>query len=119
MPSTISHIEPGSRYLLLSVLNVIEAESGFVTAPRALHFLIAPNVTPRSRCLRSRNVKTATGNRNSTVPAAIAVQSVIPDPSCDGMNGGAVCARRLVIISAKAYSFHAVMKQNTAVAAIP
>src|SRR5215475_10844275 len=49
----------------------------------------------------------------------MAVQSVIPDPSCDGMKGGAVCARRLVIIRANAYSFQAVMKQNTAVAAIP
>ena len=47
----------------------------------ASHFLMAPNVTPRSRCLRSRNVNTATGNRNKTVPAAIAVQSVIPEPS--------------------------------------
>ena len=35
------------------------------------------------------------------------------------MKGGAVCARRLVMISAKAYSFQAVMKQNTAVAAMP
>src|SRR5689334_3723761 len=81
----------------------------------AVHFLIAPNVTPRNRCLRSRNVNTATGSRNKTVPAAIAVQSVIPEPSCEGMNGGAVCARRFVIINANAYSFHAVMKQNTAV----
>ena len=35
------------------------------------------------------------------------------------MKGGAVCARRLVMISAKAYSFQATMKQKTAVAAMP
>src|SRR6516164_4563423 len=49
------------------------------------HFLIAPKVTPRSRCLRSRKVKIATGRRNMRVPAAMAVQSVTPDPSCDGI----------------------------------
>ena len=53
------------------------------------------------------------------VPAAIVVQSVSPEPTCAGMNGGAVCARRLVMISAKAYSFQAMMKQKTAVAAMP
>ncbi|MDZ4233459.1 MAG: histidine kinase [Dietzia sp.] len=51
--------------------------------------------------------------------SAITVQSGKPEPICDGMNGGAVWARRLVMISAKAYSFQAVMKQNTAVAAMP
>ena len=40
-----------------------------------------------------------------------------PEPTWLGMKGGAVWARRLVMISAKAYSFQAVMKQNTAVAA--
>src|ERR1700722_14635337 len=49
------------------------------------HFRIAPKVTPRSRCRRNRKVKIATGRRNRRVPAAIAVQSVIPDPSCEGM----------------------------------
>src|SRR5690349_16191244 len=62
--------------------------SGF-QVPRAQmpkrHFLIAPKVTPRSRCWRSMKVKSATGRRNRTVPAAIAVQSVTPDPSCDGI----------------------------------
>ena len=47
------------------------------------------------------------------------VQSGRPEPTWLGMKGGAVWARRLVMISAKAYSFHAVMKQNTAVAAMP
>ena len=51
--------------------------------------------------------------------AAITVQSGRPEPTWLGMKGGAVWARRLVMISAKAYSFHAVMKQNTAVAAMP
>ena len=53
------------------------------------------------------------------VPAAIVVQSARPEPTWAGMNGGAVCARRLVMISAKAYSFQATMKQKTAVAAMP
>src|SRR6476660_916606 len=83
------------------------------------HLRIAPNVTPRSRWLRRKKVNRATGSKNSALPAAIVVQSVKPEPSCAGMNGGAVCAFRLVIISAKAYSFQAVIKQNTAVAAIP
>ena len=61
----------------------------------------------------------ATGSRNSTVPAAMTVQSCRPVPIWLGMKGGAVWARRLVRIYAKAYSFHAVMKQNTAVAAMP
>src|SRR5215471_2477542 len=42
------------------------------------HFLIAPKVTPRSRCLRNTKVKIATGKRTRRVPAAIAVQSVTP-----------------------------------------
>ena len=61
----------------------------------------------------------ATGTRNRKVPAAMTVQSGMPEPTWLGMKGGAVCARRFVIISAKAYSFQAVMKQNTAVAAMP
>ncbi len=64
-------------------------------------------------------MKIATGNRKRKVPAAITVQSGRPEPTWLGMKGGAVCARRLVMISAKAYSFHAVMKQKTAVAAMP
>src|SRR5690606_20601351 len=83
------------------------------------HLRIAPKVTPRRRWLRNRKVKIATGTRNRKVPAAITVQSGRPEPTWLGMKGGAVCARRLVRISAKAYSFHAVMKQNTAVAAMP
>src|SRR5207237_4708206 len=82
------------------------------------HLRIAPKVTPRKRCFRSRNVKIATGSRKRNVPAAIVVQSGRPEPICEGIKGGAVCARRMVMISAKAYSFQAVMKQNTAVAAI-
>ena len=35
------------------------------------------------------------------------------------MNGGAVCALPLVSSSAKAYSFHAKMRQKIAVAAMP
>ena len=62
---------------------------------------------------------TGNGSRNRNVPAAMTVQSGRPEPTCDGMKGGAVCARRLVMISAKAYSFQAVMKQKTAVAAMP
>src|SRR5665213_2450702 len=83
------------------------------------HLRIAPKVTPRKRCLRRRNVKIATGSRNRNEPTAITVQSVNPEPTCEGIKGGAVWALRLVRIRAKAYSFQAVMKQNTAVAAIP
>src|SRR5689334_1820174 len=83
------------------------------------HLRIAPKDMPRSRWLRSRKVKIATGSRNRNVPAAITVQSGRPEPTWEGMKGGAVWARRLVMISAKAYSFQAVMKQNTAVAAMP
>ena len=61
----------------------------------------------------------ATGSRNRKVPEAITVQSGRPEPTWLGMKGGAVCASRRVMISAKAYSFYAVMKQNTAVAAMP
>ena len=39
---------------------------------------IAPKVTPRSRCLRSRNVKIATGIRNSRLPEEMTVQSGQP-----------------------------------------
>src|SRR5690606_15985975 len=83
------------------------------------HLRIAPKLMPRSRWLRSRKVKMATGSRKSTVPAALTVQSCRPVPTWLGMKGGAVWARRLVRMSAKAYSFQAAMKQNTAVAAMP
>src|SRR5215217_5245536 len=83
------------------------------------HLRMAPKLMPRSRWLRSRKVKMATGSRNSTVPAAMTVQSWRPVPTWLGMKGGAVCARLFVMISAKAYSFQAVMKQKTAVAAMP
>ena len=39
------------------------------------HLRTAPKVMPRSRCLRSRMVKTITGSRNSVAPAATAGQS--------------------------------------------
>src|SRR5205085_12173130 len=45
-----------------------------------VHFRMAPKVTPRRRCLRSRTVNTSTGSRNSVVPAAIAGQSSPPSP---------------------------------------
>src|SRR5258706_7468657 len=83
------------------------------------YFRIAPNVTPRNRWLRSRNVNTVTGIRNSRAPAAIVVQSVTPEPSCEGIKGGAVCAFRVVIISANAHSFQAAIEQDTAVGALP
>src|SRR5690606_23785970 len=83
------------------------------------HLRMAPKVTPLSRWLRSTKVKIATGSKNSTVPAAITVQSGRPEPTWLGMKGGAVCASRFVRISAKAYSFQATIKENTAVAAIP
>ena len=83
------------------------------------YFLIAPNVTPLRRCLRKKNVKTATGNKKIKVPAAMVVQSIMPEPNWEGMKGGAVCALRLVIINARAYSFQAMMNEKTDVAAIP
>ena len=112
----ISTIASGTMYLALNALKLVAHGRSRSSAP---HLRMAPKVTPRSRWPRSRKVNIATGSRNSSVPAAITVQSVMPDPSCAGMKGGAVCAFRFVIISAKAYSFQAVMKQNTAVAAMP
>jgi len=47
----------------------------------------APKVIPRSRCLRSRMVKTMTGTRNSVAPAATAGQSCPPTPMIVGMKG--------------------------------
>src|SRR5690606_41370879 len=83
------------------------------------HWRSARKLMQRSRWVRSRRVRIASGSGNSTVPAAMTVQSCRPVPTGLGMKGGAVWARRLVRISAKAYSFQAVMKQNTAVAAMP
>ena len=40
------------------------------------HLRTAPNVIPRSRCLRSRMVKTMTGTRKIVAPAATAGQSL-------------------------------------------
>src|SRR6187551_154178 len=50
----------------------------FLVDPTKAHLRIAPKVTPRSRWLRSRNVKIATGSRNRNVPAAMTVQSGRP-----------------------------------------
>src|SRR2546426_10327129 len=98
--------------------------SGLAQPPRGgtlgtAHLRIAPKVTPRSRCLRSSTVKNSTGSRNSVVPAAIAGQSRPPSPMMVGMNGGEVCAVPLVSSSAKAYSFHAKIRQKIAVVAMP
>src|SRR6478609_2971774 len=46
-----------------------------------VHLRIAPKLMPRSRWLRSRKVKMATGSRNRTAPAAITVQSWRPVPT--------------------------------------
>src|SRR5581483_1087595 len=48
-----------------------------VVRPSA-HFLTAPNVMPRSRCLRSSTVKHTMGMMNNVVPAATAGQSCPP-----------------------------------------
>ena len=84
-----------------------------------LYFLIAPKVIPLRRCFLKKMVNIITGKRNIKVDAAMAPQSTPPTPIWLGINGGAVSALLVVIINAKAYSFHAVMKQNTTVAAIP
>src|ERR1700730_475492 len=83
------------------------------------HLRSAPNVIPRSRCLRKSTVKTRIGNRNSVEPAATAGQSCPPSPMMIGMNGGAVCASPEVNSTANAYSFHAKMRQKIAVATMP
>src|SRR6056297_2623413 len=56
------------------------------------HLRTAPNVIPRSRCLRSRIVKTMTGTRKSVAAAATAGQSLPETPMIVGMKGGAVWA---------------------------
>lgn len=85
------------------------------------YFFTAPNVTPRNRCPRIRKVKIATGKRNTKVAAAIFPQSMPLDPIALVIEGGAVTALppTSVNTSAKANSFHAVIRQKTAVAAIP
>src|SRR5215468_11364679 len=83
------------------------------------HLRTAPKVMPRSRCRRSRKVKTTIGIRNSVVAAATAGQSCPPSPMMNGMNGGMVCASPLVSRSANAYSFQEKMRQKIAVAAMP
>src|SRR5262249_28597047 len=83
------------------------------------HLRTAPKVMPRRRCRRSRIVKTTIGITNSVVAAATAGQSWPPSPMMNGMNGGIVWAAPLVSSTAKAYSFHAKIRQKIAVAAIP
>ena len=46
------------------------------TADRYLYCLIVPNVTPRSRCLRTSTVKTAMGATKMSTPAAICGQGM-------------------------------------------
>ena len=103
-PKIIKSIAPGVTTLLPKVRNPSDM------APGSLHLRMAPNVTPRSRRQRRKKVEMAAGSRNSKVPGAMTVQPVMPDPSCAGMNGGAVCASRLVIISANASSFRALLR---------
>jgi len=54
------------------------------------HLRTAPNVIPRSRCLRKRMVKTMTGTRKIVAPAATAGQSLPLVPMIVGIKGGAV-----------------------------
>src|SRR3954447_3081503 len=89
---------------------------GLVVDP---HLRTAPKVMPRRRCLRSSTVKTRIGIRKSVVPAATAGQSWPPSPMMIGMKGGAVWASPEVSSTAKAYSFHAKIRQKIAVAAMP
>src|SRR6266550_1747492 len=84
-----------------------------------IHLRSAPNVIPRSRCLRNSTVNTRIGSRNSVEPAATAGQSCPPSPMMIGMKGGAVCASPEVSSTANAYSFHAKMRQKIAVATMP
>ena len=63
----------------------------------------------------------ATGRRKTKVPAAIFPQSIPLEPVALVIEGGAVTALppTSVRTKANANSFHAVMRQNTAVAAMP
>src|SRR5438105_1578724 len=83
------------------------------------HLRTAPKVIPRKRCLRSKTVKQTIGMMNNVVPAATAGQSWPPSPMIKGMKGGMVWATPLVNSTANAYSFHAKIRQKTAVAAMP
>jgi hypothetical protein len=85
------------------------------------YLFIAPNVTPRSKCFLIRKVNIATGSKNINVAAAICPQSTPPEATALGIPGGAVIAAPPYSVNTKAKtnSFHAVIKQNTLVAAIP
>ena len=64
-------------------------------------------------------MKTITGTRKIVAPAATAGQSWPVTPMMVGMKGGAVCALPEVSSTAKAYSFHAKIRQKMAVEAMP
>ena len=64
-------------------------------------------------------MNTITGTRKIVAPAATAGQSWPPIPIIVGIKGGAVCAVPEVKRTAKAYSFHAKIRQKMAVDAIP
>ena len=64
-------------------------------------------------------VNTITGTRKIVAPAATAGQSLPFTPMMLGMKGGAVCAVPEVRSTAKAYSFHAKIRQKIVVEAIP
>ena len=64
-------------------------------------------------------VKTMTGTKKIVAPAATAGQSLPLVTMMVGMNGGAVWAVPDVSRTANAYSFHAKIKQNMAVDAMP
>ena len=51
------------------------AVKSFEAVKKIHHFRTAPNVMPRSRCFRSKMVKTMTGTRKIVAPAATAGQS--------------------------------------------
>lgn len=59
------------------------------------------------------------GSKKRNVPAAAAAQSYPNTPIWYGSQAGTVWATLLDKTKAKAYSFQAKIKQNTAVAAIP
>ena len=87
--------------IIMTTPSAIRTEATISQGPRrrrarpceeAGHLRTAPKVMPRSRCLRSRMVKTMTGSRKSVAPAATAGQSWPPTPMIVGMKGGAVWA---------------------------
>ena len=85
------------------------------------YLFMAPNVTPRNKCFLMRKVNIATGSKKINVAAAICPQSIPPEATALGIEGGAVTAAPpdSVNTRAKTNSFHAVIKQKTLVAAIP